>query len=365
MTRAFATAEVALLEERRPLTRDEALAVAAVPLDALPDLIAIAHKVRLAWCGPEVELESLVNAKSGGCPEDCAFCSQSARFATDADVYPLVDADEILAAAHATREAGASQFCIVVAVRGPSESLLKRVVEVTRRVIDETGLEVATSLGLLTKEQSLRLAEAGVRRYNHNLETCRELFPRICTTHTYEDRIGTARLAKDAGMELCCGGILGLGETVEQRVDFAFELAELEPCEVPVNFLNPRPGTPLAAVPPLSGREALQAVALFRLILPGAWLRLAGGRELVLGELTSMGMYAGANALIVGNYLTTTGRDPADDLAMLESLGMPVAGGPGEGRYVLDPAGTHVLPPRRGGEPAPVEIRTPRSQPAS
>ena len=339
----LATAERALLDERRRLTHAEALAVAHVPIDELPSLIALAHKVRLAWCGPEVELESLINAKSGACPEDCAFCSQSVRYHTGVDVYAFLDMDEILEAARATRAAGATQFCIVVAVRGPEERLLRRVIDAVGMVQRETGLEVACSLGLLTSEQAARLADAGVRRYNHNLESCREVFPQICTTHSYDDRVATAQLARDAGMELCCGGILGMGETLEQRVDFAFELAELEPCEVPINLLDPRPGTPLADSTMLSPREALQAIALFRLILPGAWLRLAGGRERVLGELQGMGLIAGANALIVGNYLTTIGRPAEADHALLEALGMPVAEGPGEGRFVVDAT---AAPPR-------------------
>ena len=341
---ALQNAEHALLQERRRLTRDEALAVAGLPLDELPDLIALAHRVRLAYCGPEVELESLINAKSGACPEDCAFCSQSARYATEADVYAFLDLDEVLEAARATKAAGATQFCIVVAVRGPQERLLTKVIEAVNLVHAETGLEVACSLGLLTQEQAERLAAAGVRRYNHNLEACRELFPSICTTHTYDDRIATANLAIDAGMELCCGGILGMGETLEQRVDFAFELAALDPCEVPINLLDPRPGTPLEDQKVLSPREALQAISLFRLILPSSWLRLAGGRELVLGELQAMGLLAGANALIVGNYLTTAGRSAEEDHALLEALGMPIAEGPGEGRFVVDGTGAHARP---------------------
>lgn len=343
-TAPLANAARALLEERRPLSRDEVLAVASLPLDELPDLVALAHKVRLAFCGPEVELESLINAKSGACPEDCAFCSQSARFATDVDVYAFLDIDEVLDAARATKAAGATQFCIVVAVRGPEERLLRKVIDAVDAVHAETGLEVACSLGLLTPEQAERLAAAGVKRYNHNLEACRELFPTICTTHSYDDRLDTAHLAMDAGMELCCGGILGMGETLEQRIDFAFELAALNPCEVPINFLDPRPGTPLEDQDLLSPREALQAIALFRLVLPGAWLRLAGGREKVLGELQAIGMLAGANALIVGNYLTTTGRSPEDDHALLDALGMPVADGPGEGRFVVDGTGAHARP---------------------
>ncbi len=350
---ALARVETQLIDRGERLTRDEVAAVAALPLDHLPDLVALAHRVRLAYCGSSVELESLINAKSGACAEDCAFCSQSARFHTDVDVYPFLDLDEVLAAARATRAAGATQFCIVVAVRNPEERLLRKVIDAVDAVQNDVGLEVACSLGLLTREQAERLAGAGVRRYNHNLETCRAVFPQICTTHTYDDRVDTARLAIEAGMELCCGGILGLGETLDQRLDFAFELAALDPCEVPINFLDPRPGTPLADRTLLSPRAALQAIALFRLVLPGAWLRLAGGRERVLGELQSMGLLAGANALIVGNYLTTTGRTADEDQALLEALGMPVATGPGEGRFVVDADGAHARPARR-----PIAVRS-------
>jgi biotin synthase len=354
LTPPLVIAERALLDEHRRLTRDEALAVANLPLDELPSVIALAHKVRLAWCGPEVELESLINAKSGACPEDCAFCSQSVRYSTDVEVYAFLDIDEIVSAAHSTKAAGATQFCIVVAVRGPEERLLRKVIDAVEAVHRETGLEVACSLGLLKPEQAERLAAAGVHRYNHNLEAPRALFPQICTTHSYDDRVATALLAKDAGMELCCGGILGMGETLEQRVDFAYELAELEPCEVPINFLLPS-GTPLGEERLITPREALQAIALFRLILPDAWLRLAGGREYVLGELQGMGLIAGANALIVGNYLTTLGRSPEEDHALLDALGMPVAEGPGEGRFIVDAHGAHPMPARRSPIPLTVE----------
>jgi biotin synthase len=354
LTPPLVAAERALLDEHRRLTKDEALAVANLPLDELPSLIALAHKVRMAWCGPEVELESLINAKSGACPEDCAFCSQSVRYSTDVEVYAFLDIDDILTAARSTKEAGATQFCIVVAVRGPEERLLRKVIDAVEAVHRETGLEVACSLGLLKPEQAERLAAAGVHRYNHNLEAPRALFPQICTTHSYDDRVATALLAKDAGMELCCGGILGMGETLEQRVDFAYELAELEPCEVPINFLLPS-GTPLGEERLITPREALQAIALFRLILPDAWLRLAGGREYVLGELQGMGLVAGANALIVGNYLTTLGRAPEEDHALLDALGMPVAEGPGEGRFIVDAHGAHSMPARRSSIPLTVE----------
>ncbi|MGZ8764484.1 MAG: biotin synthase BioB, partial [Acidimicrobiia bacterium] len=329
--------------------------VAALPLDDLPSLVALAHQVRLAYMGATVELESLINAKSGACPEDCAFCSQSARYSTDADVYAFLDLDEVLEAARATRAAGATQFCIVVAVRGPEERLLRKVIEAVDLVRRETGLEVACSLGLLQREQAERLAAAGVRRYNHNLEAPRAIFPSICSTHSYEDRVATARLASEVGMELCSGGIVGMGETLEQRIDFAFELADLDPCEIPINLLDPRHGTPLEDQEMLSPREALQAIALFRLVMPSAWIRLAGGRERVLGELQAMGLLAGANALIVGNYLTTAGRSAEEDHALLDALGMPVAEGPGEGRFVIDGDGAHPRPVRRPGIPLRVD----------
>jgi biotin synthase len=344
----LARAATALLETERPLTPEEVREIAALPLDAhLTDLIALAHKVRLKYCGNEVELESLLNAKSGACPEDCAFCSQSAKFSTDVDVYPLLDINEVVEAARATKAAGATQFCLVLAVRGPNERTLNRVIEAVDAVHSQTGLEVACSLGMLEDDQADRLAAAGVRRYNHNLEAPKAVFPQVCTTHTWEERVATCNTAKRAGMELCCGGIIGMGETLDQRIDFAFELAALDPVEVPLNFLDPRPGTPMGDLAPISAREALQAIALFRLVLPRAWIRLAGGREKVLGELQAMGMLAGANALIVGNYLTTEGRAPADDHALLDALGMPVADGPGEGRYIIAADGNHSLPPRK------------------
>lgn len=337
-------AESALIEERRRLTKEEALAVARLPLDELPLLVALAHTVRMSYCGPMVQLESLVNAKMGACPEDCGFCSQSARFPSGVDVHSFLDVDDIVAAAKASAAAGASHFCIVVAVRGPDERLMGRVIEAVRAVKREADVEIALSLGLLARDQADRLFTEGVAVYNHNVETCRELFPSICTTHTYTERVATAQAVRESGMGLCCGGILGLGETLEQRVDFALELRDLDPVEVPINLLDPRPGTPMGAQTVLSPREAVQAIALFRLVMPGVRLRLAGGRERVLGELQSMGMLAGANALIVGNYLTTTGRTPEEDLQMLEALGMPVGYDPGEGRYLLDATGAHPRP---------------------
>jgi biotin synthase len=237
---------------------------------------------------------------------------------------PLLAADDVLAAADETAALGASEFCIVAAVRGPDERLLAQVLDLVGLVRRRTGLNVAVSLGILTPAQARRLADVGVHRYNHNLETARSFFPSVVTTHTWEERVATCRLVRDAGMELCCGAIVGMGETHEQRLELLEDLAAVDPAEVPVNFLNPRPGTPLAHRPLVEPLDAIRWIALFRLALPGVILRYAGGREVTLRELQAMGMTSGINALIVGNYLTTLGRSPADDLRMLDDLRMPV-----------------------------------------
>ena len=326
MTDVVDRARTALLEREEPITREDALALAAIPDDRVPDLIALSHRVRLAYAGPEVEVESILSAKTGGCPEDCHFCSQSGRFESTVRPEPFLPVDQIVEAARSSEAEGATEFCIVLAVRGPDGHIMERTLEAVAAVRANTGMQVACSLGILTRPQAEALKEAGVHRYNHNLETAREFFPEICTTHTWEERYETCLLVKELGMELCSGGIMGMGETPEQRVDFAFELRELGPAEIPLNFLNPRPGTPLADRPLLTPLDALRCIALFRLVHPRAIIRYAGGREVTLRELQATGMLAGVNALIVGNYLTTLGRAPGDDLRMLADLGMPVKG---------------------------------------
>lgn len=318
-------AEDALLDQRRRLTADELAALAALPDESIPALTALAHEVRLAWCGPEVEVEGILSAKTGGCPEDCHFCSQSSAYDTTVKATPFLDTDEVLAAARETAELGASEFCIVLAVKGPDERTMQRILELVPVVGEATGLNVAVSAGILTPEQAQRLAEGGVHRYNHNLETSRSFFPKVATTHTWQERWDTCQLVKDNGMELCCGALLGMGESVAQRLELLGQLAELDPTEVPLNFLNPRPGTPLQIRKPVSAMEALRWIALFRIALPTVILRYAGGREITLRELQVMGMTSGINALIVGNYLTTLGRSPEEDLQMLEDLQMPIA----------------------------------------
>ena len=313
-----------LLTERRRLSPQELADAAAVADEAVPSLAALAHDVRLAWCGPTVEIEGILSAKTGGCPEDCHFCSQSSRFESPVLATPFLDTGEVLAAAEETAALGATEFCIVLAVRGPDERTMQRILDLVPLVRTETGLNVAISAGILAEGQAERLAAGGVHRYNHNLETARSHFDQIVTTHTWDERWGTCRDVQEAGMELCCGVLLGMGESDEQRLELIGQLADLDPTEVPLNFLDPRPGTPLAIRRPVRPLEALRWIALFRLGLPTAILRYAGGRELTLGELQAMGMTAGINALIVGNYLTTLGRAPSEDLAMLADLRMPI-----------------------------------------
>jgi biotin synthase len=320
----LADAGRALLDERRQLMPDELAGLAALPAESVPALAALAHEVRLAWCGPEVEVEGILSAKTGGCPEDCSFCSQSARFESPVKATPFLDPDEIVGAAEETARVGASEFCIVLAVRGPDERIMEQILDVVPLVRERTGLNVACSLGILTAEQAERLAAGGVHRYNHNLETARSFFPSIVTTHTWDERFDTCRLVREAGMELCCGALLGMGETDAQRLELLDQLRAVDPAEVPLNFLNPRPGTPLMIRKLVEPLEAIRWIALFRLALPAVILRYAGGREVTLRELQAMGMTAGINALIVGNYLTTLGRSPEQDLQMLEDLRMPV-----------------------------------------
>ena len=305
---------------------DEAgvLAVLRLSDEELPAALEAAHRVRLRWCGPEVAVEGIVSLKTGGCPEDCHFCSQSGLFASPVRAVWL-DIPALVEAAKQTAAAGATEFCIVAAVRGPDAKLMSQVRAGVAAIRAELDINIAASLGILTKEQVGELVEIGVHRYNHNLETARSFFPNVVTTHTWEERFSTMTMVREAGMEICSGGILGLGETVEQRAEFAIQLAELAPYEVPMNFLNPRPGTPLADQSVLDPRDALRAIAAFRLALPKTILRFAGGREITLGDLgTREGFLGGINAVIIGNYLTTLGRPATSDLDLLAELKMPV-----------------------------------------
>lgn len=313
-----------MLDAERPAGRPLLETLASLDAAEVPALLALADDVRARYCGTRVGVEVLFNAKRGGCSEDCHFCSQSARYASDVAPEPLQPVKSFVEAARAAYARGAGEFCVVVAVRGPSPALLARVVEAVGRIKAELPLRVAVSLGILSEDHVRTLAASGVDKVNHNLESSRRFFPVICTTHTYEERQATCGLVKAAGLELCCGGIIGMGETPADRVDFLCELQALEPEEVPINFLNPRPGTPLAERGLLDPIEALRFVALARLALPSALIRFAGGREITLRGLQELGMRSGASGLIVGDYLTTRGRDAEDDFAMLDRLGFEV-----------------------------------------
>ncbi len=314
-----------VLERGVGLGEAQLLEVLALPDALVPDTLSLAHEVRLRWCGPEVEVEGIVSIKTGGCPEDCHFCSQSGRFPLSPVRAAWLDIPSLVEAARQTAATGATEFCIVAAVRGPDERLMDQVVEAVEAIHAAVRIDVACSLGILTREQGERLVAAGVHRYNHNLETARSFFPHVVTTHAWEERFATLELVRELGMEVCCGGILGMGESLAQRAEFAAQLAAVDPHEVPLNFLDPRPGTPFADHERLSAVDALRAVAAFRLALPRTMLRFAGGRELTLGDLGArQGVLGGVNALIVGNYLTTLGRSATSDLEMLDELKMPL-----------------------------------------
>ncbi|GCD95252.1 biotin synthase BioB [Embleya hyalina] len=320
----LAVARQQVLEQGRGLSAEQVLAVLTLPDDRLEELLQLAHEVRVRHCGPEVEVEGIVSVKTGGCPEDCHFCSQSGLFPSPVRAAWL-DIPSLVEAAKETAATGATEFCIVAAVRGPDARLMKQMREGVAAIREVVDINIAASLGMLTQEQVDELADMGIHRYNHNLETAKSYFTNVVTTHTWEERWDTLRMVRAAGMEVCCGGIVGMGESVEQRAEFAGQLAELEPDEVPLNFLNPRPGTPFADQKVLEPREALRIIGAFRLALPRTILRYAGGREIALGDLgTRDGLLGGINAVIVGNYLTTLGRTADADLALLDELSMPV-----------------------------------------
>ncbi len=312
------------ITNRLPADRDLLNELIRWPVDEVPKLLAVADEVRERHCGNGIAVEVLYNAKKGGCSEDCGFCSQSARYATDVEPETLGSVESFVQAAGDAHARGAGEFCIVVAVRGPSQRLLERVCEAVPAIKARYPLTVAVSLGILTEAQLQKLLAAGVDKVNHNLESSRRYFPYVCTTHSYDERWQTCLLVKQLGLELCCGGIIGMGESLDDRVDFLLELQALQPQEVPINFLNPRPGTPFGNRPLLEPAEALRFVALARLAMPTALIRFAGGREVTLQGLQDLGMRSGASGLVLGDYLTTQGRKDEEDFTMLDRLGFEV-----------------------------------------
>lgn len=304
------------------LSREEAFAIVESDDDELLSILQAAYRIRASHHGRRVRVHVLRNAKSGKCPENCSFCSQSAHFHSEIPEYRLQTASELIDGADQAVAMGAVTYCMVTATRGPRDRDLDTIVEATKEIRRRhPTLRVCTSLGLLQPGQAERLAEAGVGRYNHNLETSARYFPEVCTTHTFEDRAETVRSAKEAGMEACCGGILGLGEDRGDWVDLAFALRDLGVESIPVNFLDPRPGTPLGDRTRLTPRDALRGLALMRLANPRAIdIRVAGGRETTLGSLQPLALWA-ANSMFTNGYLTTPGETPSHDHAMILEAG--------------------------------------------
>ncbi len=306
------------------VTNDEARAILESSDDELLAVLDAAFRVRLHYHGREVRIHILQNAKSGMCRENCAFCSQAIGSYSGVERYRLQTVEELVAGAHEAHGKQAVKYCMVTATRGPSARELDVICEAVRRIKKDVPIEICTSLGLLNDEQARRLAEAGVDRFNHNLETSENYFPHVCQTHSYQDRVATVRAAKKAGMEACCGGIVGMGETLQDRVDLAVALRELEVEAIPVNFLDPRPGTPLSHVPRLTPQDCLRALCMFRLVNPSSEIRVAGGREVNLGHLQPLALYP-ANSMFTEGYLTTPGQGYEKDMAMIEQAGFQVA----------------------------------------
>ncbi|MBA2267917.1 MAG: biotin synthase BioB [Nitrosopumilus sp.] len=288
-------------------------------LDFLADC---ANQITLKFGGDKVDVETLVNAKSGRCPEDCSFCSQSTFNTTKIEKYPLLTPEMILAQAESAKENGANSFCIVCAYRAPPEQDFIQICNTIKLIKERLDIDVNTSLGFMTRARAIILKRLGVKRYNHNLETAKSLFDQICTTHSYEDRINTAKIVKEAGLELCSGGIIGMGESVEHRVELGFALQSLNPDEVPINMLIGREGTPLYNKYSLTEEEIIRTIATFRFLMPKTILKIAGGREVHLKKNDKKVLKAGANGIISGGYLTTKGNKPLDDIRMLKEIGL-------------------------------------------
>ena len=296
------------------------------PDDATLELMSAANEIRKRFKGNKVKLCSIVNARSGKCSENCMFCSQSAHHRTKVDVYPLISSGEMYKSAESAKLSGATCFGIVTSGKGVKtdkeiEEICSAVSSINRRL----KMDHCTSIGILSEEQLKRLKDAGLRKFHHNLETAKSFFNKVCTTHKFEDRVNTVKAAKRAGLRACCGGIFGLGETLEQRVELAFQIKELDPESVPINILNPIKGTRAGKLAVMKPLEALRLVATYRFIMPDKDIGIFGGRELSLGQLQPLMFMAGANMTLLGNYLTTSGNKPEDDIKMITGMGLSIA----------------------------------------
>lgn len=306
-----------------PIDRQQALELLETPDENLLDLMAGAYRIRHRYFGKTVQLYFLMNAKSGLCPEDCSYCSQSKVSDAEIPKYNLLSRDKLLDGARIAAERESKTYCIVISARGPNEREIAAVESIVPEIKEQYDLKICACLGLLSDEQAQRLKAAGVDRVNHNLNTSASFYSKICTTHTYQDRIDTLEAVRDAGMELCSGGIIGMGEKLDDIVGMAFSLRELEVQSIPLNFLNAIEGTPLEDQQELNPRLCLKALAMFRYVNPDREIRIAGGREIHLRSLQPLGLYA-ANSIFVGDYLTTQGQPPKEDYEMIRDLGFEV-----------------------------------------
>ena len=304
------------------ITMEQAVTLSQIPDQDLPFLLAMADKIRQQFVGDEVDLCVIVNGRSGKCTENCSFCAQSMHHQAQINVYPLMSEDELVAAAKQAEADGSNRFSIVTSGRGAEHDMdFGKILKALSRIQAETKLKVCASLGTLSAENAQALKAAGVSRYHHNVETSRSYYGEICTTHTYNDRARTIQAAHEAGLEVCAGGIIGMGESMQQRLEMAFELRELGVNSVPINILNPIKGTAMAEQPSLRPLEILKIFALFRFIMPEMGIRTAGGREVNLRDLQSVGLMSGLSGMLIGGYLTTGGRDSAIDLRMIKDMG--------------------------------------------
>ena len=291
----------------------------------LDSLIRCSNTITRRFNGDLVDVETLINAKSGACPEDCSFCAQSSRYKTGINKYDLLPEETILKQAQKAKESGANSFCLVCAYRSPPkedfDQICKTIIEIKKKV----KIDVNVSLGFMTREMVRSLKSIGVKRYNHNLETAESYFSQICKTHDFHDRVETAKIVVDEGLELCCGGIIGMGESPAQRLELAFSIKSLRPNEVPINILIARKGTPLEGLNPLDPMDAIKTIAVWRFIMPKTILKIAGGREIHLKEKERIALKAGANGIITGGYLTTGGNRSTRDIAMIKEIGLTKA----------------------------------------
>lgn len=316
------------LEEKvldgQDISQAEAQTLEKLDNPELYELFAASSRIRDQRAGKKVDLCSIINAKSGMCSENCKFCAQSAHHQTAVDVYNLLDEESILKRARLMEREGAKRYSLVTSGRGIGQEDFKKILAIYKRLAQETNLKLCASLGIISEEMARSLREAGVTMYHHNLETSASFFPQICTTHSYQDRINTIKSCQAAGLEVCSGGIISLGETMSQRLEMAFTLRDLKVSSIPINILNPIIGTGLENQEVLPPLEILQTFAIYRFILPEASLRYAGGRENALRNMQAMGYFAGINAALVGSYLTTSGRTVAEDIQMILDIGLEV-----------------------------------------